>query len=197
LFHPQKLLLYSLKYLGKVISGTESVQKRQVVAIVIVVAVITLALGATIGYGIPSGRIMTSIITQTQTITYSALIPITTTQTRTTISITTSDDFTEIIPIVATSATTTTLSVTTISVTSYSLLFSGASLLENYGNIFGNSSITIDCNNSALSFNQIPDNTMNLAVNGDMNQLIVSGGQLNLVINGNNNTFYTTPIETD
>jgi hypothetical protein len=44
-------------------------QTRQVVALVTVIAIIALALGTTIGYGISSGRTTTSISTQTQTMT--------------------------------------------------------------------------------------------------------------------------------
>jgi hypothetical protein len=44
-------------------------QARQVVALVTVIAIIALALGTTIGYGISSGRTTTLMSTQTETIT--------------------------------------------------------------------------------------------------------------------------------
>ena len=51
-------------------------QTRQVVALVIVIAVISVALGATIGYSLSSGR--TSITTTTQTQTYTTSVSLTT-----------------------------------------------------------------------------------------------------------------------
>ena len=148
--------------------------KRSTILSLVGVAVIMLIIGTTLGsVAFPKVKIEATTLTSVTTTTSSW------------------NNVTVLIPIVATSKTTTTISVATVTITTYSLFVSGNKLLNNYGNIFGNSSITVDCNNSYFTFPQLYGTTMNLTVNGDMNMISAGSGQLNLVINGNSNQIYT------